>query len=142
MKKARIEKVVALLMLFFSATTLYGQTGTGLETTHEESGFVPEGYQLDWSDEFDGSELNTNDWKFEIHDPGWVNNELQRYVGKTFRGNKVVFVEDDHLTIRLQKVDDQIVSGRINARPNEGWRYGYFEARIKLPKGRGTWPAF
>ena len=27
MKKARIEKVVALLMLFFSATTLYGQTG-------------------------------------------------------------------------------------------------------------------
>ena len=42
-----MENVVALLMLFFSATTLYGQTGTGLETTHEESGFVPEGYQLD-----------------------------------------------------------------------------------------------
>ena len=142
MKKTTFRQVVLLLLLCLSTLTGQSQTRPGLETTHDESGFVPEGYQLDWSDEFDGNELNTNDWKFEIHEPGWVNNELQRYVGKTFRGNKVVFVEDGHLTIRAQKVDDQIVSGRINARPSQGWRYGYFEARIKLPKGKGTWPAF
>ena len=23
-----------------------------------------------------------------------------------------------------------------------GWKYGYIEASIKLPKGKGTWPAF
>ena len=141
-ENARVKYMATLFLILFMASSIHGQTHTGLQTTHEESGFVPAGYQLDWSDEFDGSELNTNDWKFEIQDPGWVNNELQRYVGKTFRGNKVVFVEDDHLTIRAQKVDGQIVSGRINARPSVGWRYGYFEARIKLPKGRGTWPAF
>lgn len=142
MKIARLFYFLILIMAFFFSEGLMAQTGSGLETTHEESGFVPEGYQLDWSDDFDGSELNTNDWKFEIHEPGWVNDELQRYVGKTFKGNKVVFVEDGHLTIRAQKIDNQIVSGRINARPDEGWRYGYFEARIKLPKGKGTWPAF
>ena len=141
-ENARIKNLATWFLILFMTTGIQAQNHTGLETTHEESGYVPEGYQLDWSDEFDGSELNTNDWKFEIHDPGWVNNELQRYVGKTYRGNKVVFVEDDHLTIRAQKVDDQIVSGRINARPSVGWRYGYFEARIKLPKGKGTWPAF
>ena len=25
---------------------------------------------------------------------------------------------------------------------NEGWTYGYIEARIQLPVGKGTWPAF
>ena len=138
----RVRRALISFLLLFATVAGLAQTGLGLETTHDESGFVPEGYQLDWNDEFDGSELNTNDWKFEIQDPGWVNNELQRYVGKTFRGHKVVFVEDGHLTIRAQKVEDQIVSGRINARPSQGWRYGYFEARIKLPKGKGTWPAF
>ena len=142
MKKASIIKIATTFLILCVVSGVHGQTNSGLETTHEESGFVPEGYQLDWNDEFDGNELNTNDWKFEIQDPGWVNNEIQRYVGKTYRGHKVVFVEDDHLTIRAQKVDDQVVSGRINARPSEGWRYGYFEARIKLPKGKGTWPAF
>ena len=111
-------------------------------TTHEESGYVPQGYQLDFNDDFEGTELNTADWKFEIQSAGWVNHELQRYVGKTFKGNKVVFVEDDHLTIRCQKVDGEVVSGRLNLRPSTGWCYGYFEARIKLPKGKGTWPAF
>ena len=142
MKTVSIKNIVTAFLMLFMVFAVHGQTNSGLETTHEESGFVPEGYQLDWSDEFDGTDLNTNDWKFEIQNPGWVNNELQRYVGKTFRGHKVVFVEDGHLTIRAQKVEDQVVSGRINARPSEGWRYGYFEARIKLPKGRGTWPAF
>ena len=134
--------IVTAMMMALLATTLTAQTGSGLSTTRQESGFVPEGYQLDWSDEFEGTELNTQDWKFEIQDPGWVNNELQRYVGKTYKGQKVVFVGDDHLTIRCQKIDGQVVSGRINARPSTGWRYGYFEARIKLPKGKGTWPAF
>lgn len=138
----RLKVLFIVILAFTSAFCLHAQPGSGLAVTDEDSGFVPQGYQLDWSDEFNGTELNTTDWKFEIHDAGWVNNELQRYVGKTFKGNKVVFVEDGHLTIRCQKVDGEIVSGRINARPQEGWRYGYFEARIKLPKGKGTWPAF
>ena len=33
-------------------------------------------------------------------------------------------------------------SGRVYAKRNTGWKYGYIEASIKLPKGKGTWPAF
>lgn len=28
------------------------------------------------------------------------------------------------------------------AHVTEGWKYGYIEARMMLPKGKGTWPAF
>ncbi len=135
-----LRKTTTIVLLAVLAAV---RAGAQPATTHDASPYVPEGYQLDFSDEFDGSDLNTADWKFEIQPSGWVNHELQRYVGKTYRGEKVVFVEDDHLTIRcLKSSDGQIVSGRLNLRPSEGWRYGYFEARLKLPKGRGTWPAF
>ena len=137
-----MKRIVTMLSALLTAVTLMAQTGSGLTTTHDESGYVPEGYELAWSDEFDGDDLNTDDWKFEIQNAGWVNHELQRYVGKTFRGKRVVGVADGRLSIVCQKIDGEIVSGRIKARPNEGWRYGYFEARIKLPKGKGTWPAF
>lgn len=36
-------------------------------------------YQLIWEDNFDGNKLNTADWNYELHEPGWVNNELQEY---------------------------------------------------------------
>lgn len=103
---------------------------------------VPEGYELVWHDEFDGSALNTGDWRHEVQGPGWVNNELQTYVNGSYDGKRVTEVADGILTIRCFAHGGKIYSGRIYARETEGWRYGIIEARIKLPKGRGTWPAF
>ena len=37
-------------------------------------------YKLVWEDEFEGDQLNTDDWNYEYHEPGWVNAELQEYV--------------------------------------------------------------
>lgn len=39
-----------------------------------------DGYTEVWAEEFDGNELNRNDWNVELHNPGWVNSELQAYV--------------------------------------------------------------
>ena len=78
MKKTRRLSIFASFLFSLFTLGLMAQTNPGLDVTNDESGFIPEGYQLDWSDEVEGNELNTNDWKFEIHDPGWVNNELQR----------------------------------------------------------------
>src|SRR5438309_4752780 len=36
-------------------------------------------YQLVWSDEFDGTTVNTNNWTFETGGGGWGNNEKEYY---------------------------------------------------------------
>ena len=74
---------------------------------------------------------------------GWVNNELQYYVNhETPNGSLVTEVKDDALVIRCLEEDGKVFSGRVYAKAKRGWTYGYIEGRIKLPKGRGTWPAF
>lgn len=105
---------------------------------------TPDGYRLVWHDEFDaGSELNSTYWTHEVQGSGWVNNELQNYVNhKSPDGRNVTELRNGNLYINCFKENGKIYSGRVYAKVNEGWQYGYFEAKIKLPKGKGTWPAF
>lgn len=104
---------------------------------------VPEGYRLVWNDEFDqGTTLNTAWWTHEEQGPGWVNNELQTYVDGQAAGRRVTEIADGKLSINCFKAGSAIYSGRVYANVSTGWKYGWFEARIKLPKGKGTWPAF
>ena len=46
--------------------------------TRDDPGYA-EKLVLKWSDEFDGSAVNTGNWKFETGATGWGNNELQNY---------------------------------------------------------------
>ena len=105
---------------------------------------APDGYTLVWQDEFDkGSELNPDDWTHEVQKSGWVNHELQNYVNhKTPDGNLVTEIRGGKLRITALKENGKIYSGRVYAKVKQGWTYGYIEASIKLPKGKGTWPAF
>jgi beta-glucanase (GH16 family) len=105
---------------------------------------APEGYSLVWHDEFDeGSELNANDWTHEVWGKGTVNDEKQYYVNHvTPAGAKVTEIKDGKLRINCLLEDGKVYSGRVYAKVKEGWTYGYIEASIKLPKGKGTWPAF
>lgn len=105
---------------------------------------IPDGYKLVWNDEFnEGSELNSADWRHEVQKSGWVNHELQNYVNGSADGKRVTEIADGRLYIHCFKGSDgKIYSGRVYAHESEGWKYGIIEARIKLPKGKGTWPAF
>lgn len=116
-------------------------------TVPVEQGFTdleitaPEGYSLVWAEEFTDAEISKTNWKFENWAPGHVNNELQRYVaGGVLDGKRTAFLENGVLHIRAMKHNDQVISARMNS--TESWLYGYVEARIQLPKGKGTWPAF
>ena len=51
-------------------------------------------------------------------------------------------VKNGTLRINCFKEGGKVYSGRVYAKVREGWQHGYFEASIKLPKGKGTWPAF
>ncbi len=131
-----------------AVTIMSGTARTAITVTQaaaEKSAYnAPEGYSLVWQDEFDkGSELNADNWTHEVQGSGWVNSELQNYVNHTTPGGaKVTEVKDGCLQIHCLKEDGKIYSGRVYAKVKEGWTYGYIEASIKLPKGKGTWPAF
>ena len=121
------------------------KTVTVTQAAAEKAAYeAPEGYQLVWQDEFDeGTELNAADWTHEVQKDHWVNNELQNYVNHTTpKGRYVTEISGGHLQIHCFKEDGKIYSGRAYAKVKEGWTYGYIEASIKLPKGKGTWPAF
>ena len=78
-----------------------------------------------------------------MQNSGWVNHELQNYVNhKTPEGRLVTEIRDGKLRITALKENGKIYSGRVYAKDKQGWKYGYIEASIKLPKGKGTWPAF
>lgn len=106
-----------------------------------QSDFVPEGYTMVWNDEFNTGDLPSGGWSYEEGrgGNGWGNNEEQYYV-KPQSGSNVGFCKDGYMNIVARKNGSRIESIRMNT--NQGWTYGYFEARLKLPKGKGTWPAF
>ncbi len=95
-------------------------------------------YQLVWSDEFNGTELNTDDWAFETG-PNPANNESQYYTSRP----ENCTLKEGMLVITGKKENYggmSYTSARIKTKQN--WEYGKFEARIKLPYGKGIWPAF
>ncbi|MFN7119091.1 MAG: family 16 glycosylhydrolase [Saprospiraceae bacterium] len=100
---------------------------------------------LVWSDEFDGTTLNTAKWTPQIGDGcdinlcGWGNNELEYY-----RAENAV-VSDGTLKIIAKRENfgnRSYTSARIRSINKGDWTYGRFEARIKLPTAQGMWPAF
>ena len=100
---------------------------------------------LVWSDEFDAAALNEADWNYLIGDGcdiglcGWGNNELQSYQ----RDN--VALEDGLLKITARRQSaggSSYTSARITTKGKQDFKFGYLEARIKLPAGGGLWPAF
>ena len=102
-----------------------------------------EGYNLKWEDQFEGESLNRDDWNVELHDPGWVNNELQSYVDSP----ENIYLQDGNLVLKPveNKSEDGSVSytsGRINTQHKHDFKYGLFEARVKVPEGQGFLPAF
>jgi beta-glucanase (GH16 family) len=101
---------------------------------------------LVWSDEFDGTEVDTSKWTFMLGDgtayglpPGWGNNELEYYQAEN------ATVAGGYLTItaREESVGDRdYTSARMRSLGKGDWTFGRMEMRAKMPIGPGMWPAF
>ena len=101
----------------------------------------PEGYELTWSDEFDGDAIDPANWTYDIGGWGWGNGEAQYYTDRPKNGrvqNGLLVIESDF----EQFEDNYYTSARLLTRGLQEFQYGYIEARIKVPAGAGTWPAF
>jgi beta-glucanase (GH16 family) len=101
-------------------------------------------YSLVWSDEFNGTSLDTDNWTPDIGDGcpnlcGWGNNELQYYRAEnvTVSGGNLV------LTTRAESFGGRsYTSGKVTTRDKQTFLYGRIEMRAKIPTGGGMWPAF
>jgi len=103
---------------------------------------------LIWSDEFDGTSIDPNNWEHMIGDgtayglpAGWGNNELQYYTSRPENS----YVADGNLHIiarEEQYAGCDYTSARLRTQNLRDFLYGRMEARIKLPTGQGMWPAF
>jgi beta-glucanase (GH16 family) len=96
-----------------------------------------------WSDEFDGpsgSAVDPSVWALEVGGHGWGNGELQSYTEGT--ANAAL---DGHGNLAVTARRDgsgRCTSARLVSKNRFAFRYGLITARVRLPGGRGIWPAF
>lgn len=109
-------------------------------------------WNLLWSDEFDaeaGSPINSEFWTAEIGGHGWGNNELEYYTDRVEnashdgQGNLVITATKENpndYSCHYGKCE--YTSARLVTMNKFQFTYGRVEARIKIPRGQGVWPAF
>jgi len=135
-------------------------TGTGEELTVRVLDDAapdpgPEGWELAWSDEFDGptdARANPDNWTYETGGWGWGNQELQYYTDST---DNAALDGNGNLVITAREVDDPAAAGlpcwygdcthtsaRLITEGKQEFAYGRLEASVKTAEGTGIWPAF
>jgi beta-glucanase (GH16 family) len=109
----------------------------------------PGKWKLAWSDEFngkDGSAADASKWTLETGGNRWGNHELEYYTSRPENieqraGSLVITARKEHYT-GADGVTKEYTSARLKTYGKFEQKYGRFEARIKIPKGQGMWPAF
>ncbi|MBR7007083.1 MAG: family 16 glycosylhydrolase [Ruminococcus sp.] len=137
---------MAVSMASCGSSSSAGETSSGKEESSSgeaAKAATPklDGYELLWSDEFDGDKLNEDIWSYDPHEPGWTNNELQEYTTSTDN----VFVKDGVLTLKALKTDKNgkgyYTSGKVKSQGKKDFTYGKVTVSAKVPQGQGLWPA-
>jgi beta-glucanase (GH16 family) len=105
----------------------------------------PPGWNLVWSDEFNGpqgSAVDSSKWNLTNKGDGFGNNELEFYRDGT---NNAAMDGSGNLVITAKKETYQnrnYTSAKLDSSGKFEQLYGRFEARMKIPRGQGMWPAF
>lgn len=117
---------------------------------------ILDGYELVFSDEFNGSELDSSKWvtQYLWGDELVINSEEQHYVdiqNKPDFGYNPFSFDGESITISSIETPDELrdkafgqkyLSGMFTSYDAFKFTYGYVETRVQLPYGQGLWPAF
>ena len=102
-----------------------------------------------WQDEFNqpaGTGPDPAKWTHDLGSSGWGNKELQAYTAS--RENSFIVADpeatDGHALVlkAVRAADGSYTSARLKTQGKFATGYGRIEARLKLPRGQGIWPAF
>ncbi|WP_170201402.1 LamG-like jellyroll fold domain-containing protein [Actinocorallia herbida] len=144
-----------------SGAVLVGSGAGAVVTWTESRSSGPSTWELTWSDEFAGTAgtlPNSSKWRF--YEGGVGNNELERYVKlndpdnaaqkhASLDGNGHLVItayENTDPNLRCPNQESATVCAATSARLDTYQKFsqqaGRFEANIKVPAGKGLWPAF
>jgi beta-glucanase (GH16 family) len=136
--------VAAAVLAVTALLSVQGASGAGTQRAARASG------TLVWSDEFSGAAGKPPDpskWAYDIGGGGWGNNELESYTRSTRNAH---LDGNGHLVIAARHEDHtgpdghrrHYTSARLKTLGRFSFRYGKVAARMRVPAGRGLWPAF
>jgi beta-glucanase (GH16 family) len=125
---------------------VYGTGGSPVPTPSPTRTPTPHDYVLVWSDEFNGSTIDTSNWSFETGCTGWGNAEWENYTA----GDNSFITYDSQAGSNVLVIEARQTTGgqcgytssRMTTSGKREFTYGRFEARLKLPQTQGIWPAF
>jgi Glycosyl hydrolases family 16 len=125
-----------------AAAGAWEQFTWGAVGTQPPAGAPPGFPQLVWSDEFNGTSINTGNWSFELGNSGFGNNELQNYTNRSQNAR----IENGMLVIEARRENlggSAYTSARMKTQGHQSFGINtWVEARINAPEGQGIWPAF
>jgi beta-glucanase (GH16 family) len=136
-------RLLSCIALVYAPVSAHAAAQTGTAATEKHS------WVLTWSDEFDGANgagIDASKWVAETGGNGWGNKELEYYTSRT----QNAFLQDGNLVIKAVEekytgpdgMTRDYTSARLKTQSKFSQTYGRFEARIKIPRGQGMWPAF
>jgi len=127
---------------------------TGLGLSHSSVGILPNNinrpcdidssWHLTFDDEFNGTTVDWSKWKdggqnFETEPQKDPSKEQEFYVPDAYQfSNGILRIRADRRKVHGQPY----ASGQLDTIGTFKQTFGYFEARAKLPNGKGLWPQF
>lgn len=158
-------KITTITLLIMCSSVFYVISQENIKTPDEQSSEIksqlPEGkiWKLIWSDEFNGTQLDTTKWGYRLH--------LIQTRHETWTKKGAVLDGNGNLLLNLYEKDGQFYSSHIQTgenfmdRPGDRYqnskfvwpiadmekpkfvhKYGYYEIRCKLQTQEGWWSAF
>lgn len=91
-----------------------------------------------WKPSFDASTPVSHNFRHELGDHGWGNNEKQNYTDSPANS----FHHDNRLIVRALVQGDSYTSARLTSHQTLSRPRGYLTATILPPNAKGIWPAY
>ena len=148
-QKCNIAKVTGVHDLYLIATGTSGVCNMDYFVFSDVKIYEPN-WVLSWSDEFNGTALDETVWS-KVNHGNPDNGEVQFYTPRAenilvSNGSLKLIARKETYTAQgpwmTQPVTREYTSGKIESQGKKTFKYGKIEARMKLPRGKGSWPAF